>query len=147
MTNEQHEMGTEPTPEASSPTEAEAQTEEIPTAEEHEEQAEETFPRRYVEELRAEAAEYRVKAKRADELAAALWTAKVTATARLADPTDLAMPDGADPTDDAAVDAAVADLLARKPHLATRRPAGSIGQGPGTAAESVDLAAMLRGRA
>lgn len=144
MTNEQHEMGTEPIEEASSPTEVEAQADETPTTEE---QTEETFPRRYVEELRAEAAEYRVKAKRADELAAALWTAKVAATARLADPTDLAMPDGADPTDDAAVDAAVADLLARKPHLATRRPAGSIGQGPGTTAESVDLAAMLRGRA
>jgi hypothetical protein len=44
--------------------------------------------------------------------------------------------------------AALDDLLARKPHLATRRPTGEIGQGASPlAASSVDLAALLRQRA
>jgi len=44
--------------------------------------------------------------------------------------------------------AALGDLLARKPHLASRRPAGDIGQGASpVAASSVDLAALLRQRA
>lgn len=107
----------------------------------------ETFPREYVEKLRREAAEARVKAKRSDELAASLWRAQVAATGRLADPTDLPMPEGADPLDAEAVEAAVVDLLARKPHLAARRPMGSVGQGPTTPAEGVDLAGMLRARA
>lgn len=104
----------------------------------------ETFPRAYVDKLRKEAAGHRERAKRADEFAAALWEARVAASGRLADATDLPMPEGADPLDAEAVEAAVEDLLARKPHLATRRPSGNIGQGVGSAPQNVSLAGMLR---
>ena len=88
----------------------------------------ETFPREYVEKLRKENADARVKAKRADDLAARLHTALVAATGRLADPSDLPF-DDAHLEDADALNAAVDALLARKPHLASRRPVGSIGQG------------------
>lgn len=104
----------------------------------------ETFPRAYVDKLRKEAAGHRERAKRADEFAAALWEARVAASGRLADASDLPMPEGADPLDSEAVEAAVEDLLARKPHLATRRPSGNIGQGVGSAPQNVSLAGMLR---
>jgi hypothetical protein len=43
--------------------------------------------------------------------------------------------------------AAVDDLLARQPHLASRRPVGEIGYGASpSATRSVDLAALLRQR-
>lgn len=104
----------------------------------------ETFPRAYVEKLRRESAAHRDRAKRADDLAAALWETRVAASGRLADPSDLPMPDGADPLDPTAVESAVEDLLARKPHLATRRPSGNIGQGVGSAPQNVSLAGILR---
>lgn len=107
----------------------------------------ETFPRSYVEELRQENGRYRQRAARADDLAAALWEARVTATGRLADPTDLPMPDEADPLDPEAVTAAVSDLLDRKPHLASRRPRGDVGQGMAGSGASTDLAGILRSRA
>lgn len=53
------------------------------------EQESETFPRSYVEQLRAENRRYREPGKRADELARRLHTALVAATGRLADPDDL----------------------------------------------------------
>ena len=49
----------------------------------------ETFTREYVQRLRDEAAGHRVKAKRADALAARLVTAQAALTGKLADPTDL----------------------------------------------------------
>lgn len=107
----------------------------------------ETFPRSYVQELRDENARYRQRAQRADDLAAALWEARVTATGRLADPTDLTMPEDADPLDPDTVSAAVDDLLTRKPHLASRRPRGDVGQGSTPDPEGVDLAGILRSRA
>lgn len=106
----------------------------------------ETFPREYVQRLRDESARYRTRAGRADDLGQRLHTALVTATGRLADPTDL-------PFDEQHLDdielltAAVDDLLARKPHLASRRPAGDVGQGARPEAASVDLAGLLRARA
>ena len=103
-----------------------------------------TFPRAYVEKLRAESAKHRQRASRADEYAAALWEARVAASGRLADPTDLPMPEGTDPLDVDAVTGAVEDLLARKPHLASRVPRGDIGQGAAATPEAVDLAAILR---
>lgn len=107
-----------------------------------------TFPREYVEKLRKEAAGYREKAKGRDELAQALWQARVEATGRLADPTDLPMPEDGDPLDADAVTTAVEDLLARRPHLASRRPRGNVGQGAtATTTATPDLAAILRGRA
>ncbi len=45
------------------------------------------------------------------------------------------------------VSRAIDELLARKPHLASRRPTGEIGQGASPSATTVDLAAMLRQRA
>ncbi len=105
----------------------------------------ETFDRDYVEKLRKEAAESRVKAKDRDTLAAALWTAQVAATGRLADATDIPMPDDADPLDVEAITAAVDTLLARKPHLASRKPRGDVGQGHnGGATGGVSLSGMLR---
>ncbi|MFC5999346.1 hypothetical protein ACFP6A_11535 [Quadrisphaera sp. GCM10027208] len=106
----------------------------------------EVFPREYVQQLRDEAAKYRTRAQRADDLAAALWTTRVAATGRLADPTDLPMPADTDPLDSEAVTAAIDELLARKPHLASRRPRGDVGQGT-TSAATVDLAGLLRARA
>ncbi|MBZ4498038.1 hypothetical protein [Dermacoccus sp. Tok2021] len=103
----------------------------------------ETFPREYVEKLRKENADARVKAKRADDLAARLHTALVAATGRLADPSDLPF-DDAHLEDEDALNAAVDALLARKPHLASRRPVGSIGQGATAPADSVSLAGILR---
>ncbi|WP_137120916.1 hypothetical protein [Segeticoccus rhizosphaerae] len=115
--------------------------------EQPEEEEPETFPRSYVEKLRKENAGYRERAQRADDLAAALWTSRVSATGRLADPTDLPMPEQADPLDAEAVTAAVDDLLTRKPHLAARRVTGDVGQGVSGRSATVDLAGILRSRA
>ncbi|MGO4491147.1 hypothetical protein AB4Y86_03490 [Arthrobacter sp. 2YAF22_2] len=106
-----------------------------------------TFPRDYVEKLRKESAGYRDKAKRVDDLAARLHTALVAATGRLADPEDLPF-DESRLDDPAALTAAVDDLLARKPHLASRKPRGDVGQGTVSgASDTVDLAGILRSRA
>lgn len=105
-----------------------------------------TFPRSYVDKLRKEAADARVKVKDRDELAARLHTSLVAATGRLADPSDLPF-DEAHLGDGDALTAAVDELLARKPHLASRRPVGDVGQGVSVPASSVDLAGILRQRA
>ena len=124
------------------PTEA-TQTE-APEAPEAPETDAETFPREYVQKLRQEAADARVKAKRADELARELFTAKVIATGRLADPTDLPFSEEL-LADSNALDEAITTLLEKKPHLASRTPQGDIGQGPaGGDSGTVDLAALLR---
>lgn len=106
----------------------------------------ETFSRDYVEGLRQENGKYRQRAQRADELAHRLHRALVAADGRLQDPTDLEFSEDhlADADNMAA---AIADLLARKPHLAARRPIGDIGQGATPSAGTVDLAAILRGQA
>lgn len=104
----------------------------------------ETFPRAYVEQLRAEAAEHRVKAKDRDTLAERLHVALVAATGRLADPTDLPFDEAH--LDEAALTAAIDALLARKPHLASRRPKGAVGQGASASSADVDLAGILRAR-
>ena len=113
-------------------------------AESHEEK--DTFPRSYVEELRAEAAENRVKAKRVDELEARLFTYQVEATGLLQDASDL--PYSPDLLDDSeALQGAIQDLLSRKPHLASRMPFGDIGQGDKAAADDFSLLGMLRDNA
>lgn len=111
-----------------------------------------TFPRSYVEKLRDENARYRTRATKADEAAQRLLAATVasTTTGILADPTDL--PDGEYLDGDGWPDpdlirTAAETLVASKPHLADRRPRGSIGQGASPAAGEVDLAGFLRSRA
>lgn len=106
-----------------------------------------TFNRAYVEKLRRESAGYRERAQRADELAARLHTALVAATGRMADPTDLSF-DSAHLDDEQALANAIDELLTRKPHLASRRPFGDVGQGNrGGTVEPVNLADILRSRA
>ncbi len=106
----------------------------------------ETFPREYVVKLRDEAARHRTRAQRADDLAARLHTALVAATGRLADASDLPFEESH--VDDAeALTTAIDELLTRKPHLASRRVTGDVGQGASKAGETVDLAGMLRARA
>lgn len=100
-----------------------------------------TFSREYVEKLRRENADARVKAKRADDLAERLLTATIGSTLsdRLADPADLLahLDDPATLLDDDGlpdadkITAAANALLAAKPHLAPRRPTGQIDQGGG----------------
>lgn len=106
----------------------------------------ETFTRPYVEKLRRENRRYRERAAEADVLAQRLHTALVAATGRLADPSDLDF-DAAHLDDADALTAAVDDLLTRKPHLASRRPVGDIGQGASRTGDTVDLAGILRSRA
>lgn len=106
----------------------------------------ETFPREYVEKLRQENGKYRQRASEADSLANRLHTELVRATGRLADPTDL--PFDADHIADAGnMSAAIDALLEAKPHLASRRPTGDIGQGNrGQGGGSFSLLQMLKDR-
>lgn len=105
-----------------------------------------TFPRAYVERLRGENAKYRQRAGEADTLAQRLHTELVRATGRLADPTDLPF-DPEHLADEAALTAAVDALLAAKPHLATRRPVGDVGQGNrGPASAGFSLVDVLKSR-
>jgi hypothetical protein len=125
--------------------------ESLPSAEVHEEAQSDdepdTFPRSYVEKLRRESAGYRERANSADTYAQRLHLELVRATGKLADPTDLPF-DETHLDDPDALAAAVDALVARKPHLASRRPIGDIGQGPVSGnGSSVDLAAILRQRA
>lgn len=125
------------------PTELEEVTEVVTPEDEPE-----TFDREYVQKLRDEAAGHRVKAKRADALAAALVTAQAAGTGRLVDPTDLPfseelLDDDGVPDPDK-VGAAVEELVRRKPHLAARRPRGDVGQGARPEAQEEGLAALLR---
>jgi len=106
----------------------------------------ETFPRAYVEQLRQENGKYRQRAQKADTYAQQLHTSRVAATGRLQDPTDLPY-DEAHLESEEALSAAIDALLQAKPHLASGRPKGSIGQGLSDAGSSVDLAGMLRVRA
>ncbi|CAM3542152.1 hypothetical protein [Isoptericola cucumis] len=103
----------------------------------------ETFPREYVQKLRDESAKYRQRAAKTDELAHRLHAALVTATGRLADPTDLPYDEAhLDDPDD--LERAISDLLSRKPHLASRRVAGDVGQGASGGTGGVSLAGLLR---
>ncbi len=106
-----------------------------------------TFPREYVERLRRESQNYRERATKGDTYAQRLHAELVRATGRLADPSDL--PFDEDHLADADTMAAAIDqLLQKKPHLASRRAGGDIGQGSVSGkASSVDLAALLRQKA
>lgn len=111
----------------------------------------EVFTAEYVAELRQENGRYRQRARDAeterDAYAQRLHTELVRATDRLADPTDLEFDAEHLAEDPSRLRESIDELLTRKPHLAQRRPAGDIGQGPSGSAASVDLAALLRGKA
>ena len=77
-----------------------------------------------------------------DELAAALWTARVEALGVLADPADLPF----DPEalhDPDRLRELVDELVTEKPHLKSRRIRARAGQGEGSAPGGVSLAAIL----
>ncbi|MDN4522618.1 hypothetical protein JN086_00025 [Mycolicibacterium austroafricanum] len=99
------------------------------------------FPREVVEELRRENGKHR---QRAQKVARRLHAELVRATGRLADPTDLEFAE--DHLDDPeALTAAIDELLDRKPHLASRRPMGDIGQGNrGSTSEPFSLLGLLK---
>lgn len=101
------------------------------TTQEASEAEPETFNTEYVKGLRKESAGYRERAKtaetRVEELAKQLFAARVTATGRLADATDLQF--DADLDSPEAINTAIDALLEAKPHLAARKPTGDIGQG------------------
>lgn len=103
-----------------------------------------TFPRKYVEELRQENARYRNEAKTAEDLAHRLHTELVRATGKLADPTDLPFDDThlADPEN---LVSAIDEILDAKPHLAARKFTGDIGQGITGGGGSVNLLDLMRG--
>lgn len=109
---------------------------------------EETFDRPYVEKLRKEAGDNRVKAKdqeeTIDKLQRRLFLNEVKGLGKLADPTDL--PYDAELVDDPdKLKEAVDDLLARKPHLGRRVPNGDAGLGVGSEHSSgVDILGMMR---
>lgn len=106
----------------------------------------ESFPREVVEQLRRENGKYRQRAQQADTLARRLHTELVRATGRLADPTDLVYAE--EHLDDPdALAAAIDELLTSKPHLASRRPSGDIGQGNrGSSSQPFSLLQMLKER-
>lgn len=114
------------------------------TGEDQPDDTAETFPRSVVEKLRQENGKYRQRAQQADTYAERLHTALVSATGRLADPSDL--PFDAEHLDDAdALTAAIDTLLADKPHLASRTPRGDVGQGQrGGASEPFSLLNTLK---
>lgn len=122
-----------------------ADTPSEPTAEESTEE-QDTFPREYVEKLRDENAKYRQRAQKADDLAHRLHNALTAATGRLQDASDLPY-DESHLDDPEALETAISELLAKKPHLGSRKPAGNIGQGASNTTDTIDLAAMLRSRA
>ncbi|HRD11809.1 MAG TPA: hypothetical protein PLI79_08100 [Mycobacterium sp.] len=118
--------------------------EETPT--DQTDEAEETFPRAVVEKLRKENAGYRQRAQRANAYAERLHLELVRATGKLADPSDLPF-DETYLDDPEALAVAIDELLERKPHLASRRPVGDIGQGRrGSAAEPFSLLGILKER-
>lgn len=109
-----------------------------------------TFDSTYVERLRNEAADYRVKAKRADALARQALRAMTAHDGRLIDPDDLTFDetylDDDGLLDTSKVTAAIDALIERKPYLAARRPIKPIAQGARPEREPVNLAAILRER-
>jgi len=96
---------------------------------------------------------YRTRAAHADVLAERLLAATVReATVELlADPSDLPLDD--DLVDDEGlpdlekITEAAKALVARKPHLARRRPVGDVGQGARTESAPTSLLELLRGSA
>lgn len=125
---------------------AQQQSDDTSQGTERTEEPPETFPREVVERLRQENGRYRQRAQQADTLARRLHAELVRATGRLADPNDLEyVEEHLDDPD--ALAAGIDELLARKPHLASRRPSGDIGQGNrGTSSQPFSLLQALKER-
>ena len=108
-------------------------------------ESEEPAEKSEVGKLRRESANYRTRLReseqRADELARELVAARIRESGRLADPTDL----DPDPAllEDGALDAAIDDLIERKPHLKARS-FGNVGQHERSTADGVSLGSLLR---
>ena len=109
------------------------------------------FDLEYVTKLRQEAAEGRVKAKRAESLARQAMRAIAEKDGRLIDADVLAFDteflDDDGLVDESKVGAAIASLVERKPHLAAQRPTSAIPQGARPEPDRVDLHGMLRANA
>lgn len=105
---------------------------------------EDTFDRKYVEELRRENAKYRTRAGEAETLAQRLHAELIKADGRLQDPTDLPFnPEHLDT--EGALDKAITELIEKKPHLKARRVAGDVGAGArGAASNDTDLIGLIR---
>ena len=113
--------------EAQEPVETIEEAQELQADQQQDEQ-QQTFDRAYVEKLRKESANYRDKAKRAQELEQRLHNALVAKDGRLADPADLEFdPDHLDNPE--ALSNAIANLVAKKPGLRAQRLSGDVGAG------------------
>ena len=101
-----------------------------------------------LEKVRSEARNLRERAKiaeiRAEELARALFTARVNATGKLSDATDLEY--NAEILDDTeGIAAAIDALIESKPHLKARKVSGDVGQGErSTPAKLKDFSSLFR---
>lgn len=122
---------------------------EVPGSQNGTEDNPESFSREYVEKLREEAKESRIKAQRADFLATEVRRLATREAARgvLTDPSVLVWSDAFEGEDGLpdhdALKAAAEDLARTSPWLA--RPRGDIGQGQhGTGAQPLSLSALLR---
>ena len=106
----------------------------------------ETFPRKYVEELRAESAKYRVEAKKAEEYGQRLQHSLVAQDGRLADPADLPY-DPALLDDPEALEAAITEFIEKYPNMRSVRAGGDIGQGNVGVdkPQETDLISIIRG--
>lgn len=102
------------------------------------------FSKEYVQELRDEAAKYRTRAKRTENLEQRLHDALVKLDGRLQDASDLQF----DPerlSEDDGIAKAITALIEDKPHLAKRTPRGDVGAGKGTPEGAPDLISIMRG--
>ncbi|MGP5343981.1 hypothetical protein [Corynebacterium casei] len=110
------------------------------------EEQQQAFDRKYVEKLRKESANYRDKAKRAQELEQRLHNALVAKDGRLADPADLEFnPDHLDNPE--ALSNAIANLVASKPGLKAQQLSGDVGAGVREKPKppTTDLLAIMKG--
>ncbi len=152
MPNDPQQPNAQQQPDEPTVTETETETLETPAPDEPTESEPtpepepDTFPRAYVEDLRKENADYRNRAKAADDLAKRLHTELVRATGKLADPTD--MPFDAEHLEDPdKLATSIDQLLSAKPHLKARRIVGAVGQGESGTTTGVDLLGIMRGTA
>lgn len=102
------------------------------------------FSKEYVQELRDEAAKYRTRAKRTENLEQRLHDALVKLDGRLQDASDLQFdPDRLE--EEGGIEDAITALIENKPHLARRTPKGDVGAGVGDTDGTPDLISLMRG--